>query len=319
LAKTDEALAATFDGSNYGPAVVGEGEAVASIGAAPAWLVKRLKFSGLDAVEQAALAGRAPLDIRVNSLRTTVDEVLPELEGAERLSGLDWGLRLPSGARIDAVPAYHAGGFEVQDAGSQRIALAVGAKHGDLVIDLCAGAGGKTLALAAAMQNRGEIIACDTDRGRLGRLPPRAEQAGATIVQQLLLNPNREAEVLGDWIGRADHVLVDAPCSGTGTWRRNPEARWRLTPARVEALVALQARLLAIAAMLVRPGGSVTYAVCSLLDEEGAGQSAAFLAAHAGWHAAAIEFGRPREPGVRLTPAHDSTDGFFVAKLVSPC
>jgi 16S rRNA (cytosine967-C5)-methyltransferase len=189
------------------------------------------------------------------------------------------------------------------------------------VVDLCAGAGGKSLALAAAMENRGVLLACDVDRGRLSRLPPRAERAGASIIETRLMNPNHEAETLADWRGRADVVLIDAPCSGTGTWRRNPEARWRLTPDRLDRLVATQQRLLGIAAALVKPGGVLVHIVCSLLDEEGAGQVDRFLAEHPDWRPEPLDLpaGQRRGQGVRLTPAHDGTDGFFVARLVAPC
>jgi 16S rRNA (cytosine967-C5)-methyltransferase len=188
------------------------------------------------------------------------------------------------------------------------------------VIDLCAGAGGKALALAAAMDNRGVVLASDVDRGRLSRLAPRAERAGATIIEPRLLDGDREAEALEDWNDRADVVLIDAPCSGTGTWRRNPEARWRLSPPRIARLVATQWRLLDLGATLVRPGGALIYIVCSLLDEEGAGQVDRFLADHPGWTAEApIAQGRARGVGKRLTPAHDATDGFFVARLIRPC
>jgi 16S rRNA (cytosine967-C5)-methyltransferase len=181
---------------------------------------------------------------------------------------------------------------------------------------LCAGAGGKTLALAAALDNRGALMACDTDRTRLQRLPPRAERAGA-MVETRLLNPGKELDSLGDWRERADAVLVDAPCSGTGTWRRNPETRWRLKPADIARHAALQARLLDLAAGLVRPGGRIGYVVCSLLDAEGADQPAAFLARHGGWRAADVNAGagRARGTGVRLTPFHDGTDGFFFTVL----
>lgn len=171
------------------------------------------------------------------------------------------------------------------------------------------------------MRNEGRILACDTDRGRLQCLPPRAERAGVTIAEPRLLNPDRELDALADWRGKADAVLVDAPCSGTGTWRRNPEARWRLTPARIERLVATQARLLNLGAALVRPGGALVYVVCSLLDEEGADQAAAFLGRHPGWSPEPLDLpaGRPHGPGWRLTPASDATDGFFVARFTAPC
>jgi 16S rRNA (cytosine967-C5)-methyltransferase len=185
------------------------------------------------------------------------------------------------------------------------------------VIDLCAGAGGKTLALAAAMANRGTLVASDTDRARLSRLGPRAERAGVAIVETVLLDPGYEAEALAGWQGRADAVLVDAPCSGTGTWRRNPEARWRLSEAQLARYVAVQARLLNLAATLLRPEGRLVYVICSLLDVEGAAQVEGFLARNPGWCAPPITLpaGRSRGAGLRLGPFQDSTDGFFVAQL----
>jgi 16S rRNA (cytosine967-C5)-methyltransferase len=189
------------------------------------------------------------------------------------------------------------------------------------VIDLCAGAGGKTLALAAEMANRGRILAADTDRARLSRMAPRLERAGVTIVEPLLLNPGRESETLAGLRAQADIVLVDAPCSGTGTWRRNPETRWRLTPDRLERLVKLQAHLIDVAAELVRPGGHLVYAVCSLLAEEGRGQAEAFRRRRSGFvsQEVGIEGGRSAGAGHLLTPASDGTDGFFVARWQAPC
>jgi 16S rRNA (cytosine967-C5)-methyltransferase len=188
------------------------------------------------------------------------------------------------------------------------------------VIDLCAGAGGKTLALAAAMRGQGTLVAADTDRGRLSRLAPRAERAGALVAETILLNPGREAEALAPWHGKADAVLVDAPCSGSGTWRRNPEARWRLDETGLDRLTALQRHVLELAAPLVKPGGRLVFVTCSLLDEEGAGQAEAFLTAHPGWRAdpPALPLGVARGPGVRLTPHRDGTDGFFIARLGKP-
>ena len=178
-----------------------------------------------------------------------------------------------------------------------------------------------TLALAAAMANRGTLIASDADRARLSRLQPRAERAGVSIVETVLLDAGREEEALAAWWERADAVLVDAPCSGTGTWRRNPEARWRLTEAQLARYVSLQARLLDLAGTLVRKGGRLVYVTCSLLDAEGAGQVAAFLARNTGWDAVPpfLPAGRPRGEGLRLTPQHDGTDGFFVAHLARLC
>jgi 16S rRNA (cytosine967-C5)-methyltransferase len=318
LADGDPALAALFDGSPYGPAPVTAGEPLAEAGIAPEWLETTLVESGISADGAAALLDRAPLDVRVNKLKAERDTVsLPER--GERLAAAN-GLRFPPGTAVEQWQAYRDGLIEVQDGGSQLACEAVSARTGETVIDLCAGAGGKTLALAAAMQNAGILIAADTDRARLSRLAPRAERAGALIAETVLLDPGRELDALARWRGNADAVLVDAPCSGTGTWRRNPEARWRLTPADLERFAGTQARLLEIAGELVRSGGRLIYVVCSLLDAEGADQVAAFLASHPGWRAdpPALPLGAPRGTGIRLTPFHDGTDGFFIARLEKP-
>ena len=312
-------LAALFDGTDHAPAAIAPGELVARAGVAPAWLVAKLDT--LDKAELAALLDRATLDLRVNRLKAKRDEVLAELPDATPTPHAPDGLRLPEGTKIETLAAYVEGRVEVQDEGSQLLAIACAAEPGMTVIDLCAGAGGKTLALAAAMANEGRLIACDTDRRRLGNLMPRAVRAGVTIVEPLLLDPERERDALGDFVKKADLVLVDAPCSGTGTWRRNPEARWRLTRARVDKLVALQAHVLDVAASLVKPGGMLVYAVCSLIDEEGAGGFAAFLKRHPKWTVAPIDLpaGVVHGDGRRLTPHHDGTDGFFVARAQAPC
>ncbi|RHW16396.1 RsmB/NOP family class I SAM-dependent RNA methyltransferase [Sphingomonas gilva] len=314
-------IAALFDGEPHAPAPIGQDETPAPAGTAPGWLADRLTQSGVDAATQAALLGRAPLDIRVNRLKASRDDVMAAWPDAEPLPHAPDGLRLPTGAAIENSAEYAQGLVEVQDHGSQLVSLAAAVSPGANVIDLCAGGGGKTLALAAAMEDHGHIIATDTDRGRLQRLPPRAGRAGVSIVETRLLDPGREAAALGDVVGAADLVLIDAPCSGTGTWRRNPEARWRLTPERLARLVALQARLLDLGASLVRPGGTLTYIVCSLLDEEGADRIADFLSRHDGWKAETIDLavGTPRGAGLRLDPYRDSTDGFFVAKLGRSC
>lgn len=318
LAEKDPELLLLFDGSTYGPAPVEEGELIAEGGVAPAWLTERLRDSGIEGAEGEALLGRAPLDIRVNALKADrATLALPE--PGEPLPAAQ-GLRLPFGTPVEQWDAYREGLIEVQDCGSQLACEAVGARPGEIVIDLCAGAGGKTLALAAAMGNQGTLIAADTDRARLARLTPRAERAGALVAETVLLDPGREMEKLSAWLGRADAVLVDAPCSGTGTWRRNPEARWRLDVASLDRLTALQRHLLEVAERLVRSGGRLVYVTCSLLDEEGAGQAAAFLAARSGWHAepSALPLGQPRGPGLRLSPLRDGTDGFFIARLGKP-
>ncbi len=315
LAEDDTGIAFLFDGSQYGPPAIGEGEEPASGSIAPEWLEDRLIASGISEEDAEALLGRAPLDVRVNALK--VDRSALELPIAAEELPVPNGLRLPSGTQVEQWPAYQEGLVEVQDAGSQTACLALAAQPGETIVDLCAGAGGKTLALAAAMGDSGTIIAADTDRGRLSRLAPRAERAGATIISEVLMNPGKELEALSEWHGNADAVLVDAPCSGTGTWRRNPESRWRLTPAELGKLVELQQRLLGIAARLVKPGGRITYITCSLLDEEGRAQVDAFLAANPQFTAQALDLplGRAHGSGIRLTPHHDGTDGFFIASL----
>ncbi|HEY0622663.1 RsmB/NOP family class I SAM-dependent RNA methyltransferase [Sphingomonas sp.] len=318
LAAGDPALASTFDDSPYGPPPMVVGEPVADTGIAPAWLIAALALSGIDTDQAAALLDRAPLDLRVNTLKADVAQVRAALPEALPIDGIGAALRLPPDTPVEKTQPYRDGWIEVQDAGSQIVTLAAGAQPGMRVVDLCAGGGGKTLALAAAMANRGDLLATDSDRPRLSRLLPRAERAGVSTVETRLLDPGREAEPLADWAGAADVVLIDAPCSGTGTWRRNPEARWRLTPARLAKLVETQARLLDVGAALVRPGGTLVHIVCSLLDAEGAGQVEAFLARHPCWAAAplALPLGTPHGSGMRLTPLSHSTDGFFVAKLV---
>lgn len=318
LARDDPALAASFDGSPRCPAAIDRDEPVAQRGAAPAWIARRLTGSGLDMVEQDALIARASLDVRLNQLMPEAQAALDETGmTAEPIAGLPHARRLSPGSAVDAL----AGLVEIQDAGSQIVTLAARAEPGQRIVDLCAGAGGKTLALAATMANDGHILACDTDRGRLSRLPPRAARAGVTIAETRLLDPGAELAALEDMAARAGTVLIDAPCSGTGTWRRNPEARWRLTPDRLTRLAATQARLLDLGASLVRPGGALVFIVCSLLDEEGADQVAAFQTRHPGWtpEPLSLPAGRPRGPGLRLTPAQDATDGFFVARLLAPC
>src|SRR5579871_2061155 len=209
LARADPALAALFDGSRHAPAPIAADEPVATGGIAPRWLEAALAESDIAGADAAALLDRAPLDIRVNALkadRATIALPLP----AEPIVAAQ-GLRLPTGTLVEKWPAYESGAIEVQDAGSQLVCAVLDARPGETVIDLCAGAGGKTLALAAAMDNRGTLVACDTDRGRLARLAPRAERAGAIVSETVLLDPGREAERLAPWHARADAVLIDAP------------------------------------------------------------------------------------------------------------
>ncbi|NWK95347.1 RNA methyltransferase [Sphingobium lactosutens] len=306
-------IAALFDGSVHAPLPIEPGETGAEAGAVPGWLQPLLAAP----VEQDALLGRAPVDLRVNRLKATPADVALLLADAAPIAGLPDALRLPEGSPIEQNEAWKAGRVEVQDAGSQWIAAACGAQPGMTVVDLCAGAGGKTLALAAAMAGQGRLLAADTIRSRLARLEPRAERAGATFIETLLLDQAHEARGLAPVQGQADVVLVDAPCSGTGTWRRNPEARWRLTQARLDRLVAEQARILDFAAPLLAPDGVLVYATCALTDREGRDQVDAFLSRHAGWTAEPIDLsvGRRHGEGLLLTPGHDGSDGFYFARL----
>lgn len=318
VAGQDEAVAALFDGSPHGPAPRAEGEEPANTGLAPKWLAAALRASGLGGREIAALLDRAPLDIRVNALKADrANLALPE--AGEPLASAQ-GLRFATGTPVEQWEAHAQGLLEIQDLGSQLIVEALPVSPGNTIIDLCAGGGGKTLALAARLGNAASLVAADTDKRRLGNLAPRAARAGAAIDHTVLLDPGREMGALAQWAGKADHVLVDAPCSGSGTWRRSPEGRWRLDPAELARLTALQDHVLDLAARLVKPGGTVGFVTCSVLDAEGADRVAAFLGRHPGWRAQPLNLplGTPRGGGIRLDPLHHGTDGFFVACLCSP-
>jgi 16S rRNA (cytosine967-C5)-methyltransferase len=312
----DKALRPLFDGSQYGPAEFKRSEAVAGPSPLSAWLAGLI-----DPAEHAALLNRAPLDLRVNRLKAQRDAVMAELPGSLAV-GRDC-VRLVDNLIVEGLPMWHEGFIDIQDAGSQVIAQACRAEAAMTVVDLCAGAGGKTLALAADMgridgEGAGRLIATDTNRDRLQRIQQRGWRLGAGEVETRLLDPGKEIEALGDLIDAADVVLVDAPCSGSGTWRRNPEARWRLTPTRLEQLIATQRHVLALGASLVKPGGTLVYAVCSLIDGEGCNQVDAFLTANKGWRRDDIDvdIGRSHGAGLILTPAHDEVDGFFIARLI---
>lgn len=279
----------------------------------------RARFGAALFDELGAMAGRAPVDLRVNTLKASRDELLASL----RNSGFDaaitayspLGLRLPAGANgLERHPLFEQGAFEFQDEAAQIASLLCDARPGMRVCDLAAGAGGKALALAAAMRNQGEIIASDIAATRLAQIGPRAARAGATIIRTAL-SPRGEFE----------RVLVDAPCSGSGTWRRQPEQKWRLTPARLAELNAIQDRLLERAAALAAAGGRLVYATCSVLPCENEARIAAFLARNPGfavlearaiWHEA---LGTGAPSGVaeffRASPLATGTDGFFTAIL----
>lgn len=321
LADRDPELAAHFDGSNYGPSRIGAKEQRAEAGLAPVKL-EALFDPLIVAAEHEAMLRRAPVDLRRNRLKPNAPILADIFPEGQPINGLDDGWRLPPESAAVQHAAYDDGAFEVQDAASQYSALALGAAPDMRIVDLCAGGGGKTLAIAALTEDRATILASDTHRARLQQLPPRAVRAGATSIEIRLLNPNQELAMLDEWVGTADRVFVDAPCSGSGTWRRSPELRWRLTPARMERHVADQARLMDIGASLLGSGGKMLYAVCSVMACEGRVQVRNFLERHPGWVAEGgflpVGVGRPAGDGFLCTPEHDDCDGFFLARLCAP-
>jgi len=311
-----------FDGSPYGPAPVASDEARAETGlASPALIDLFDPLIGADETE--AMLARAPLDLRTNRLAGTRDDLAALFPEGQAIAGAPDGWRLPPETAAVQNPAYAEGRFEVQDAASQYASSALDAAPDMAIVDLCAGGGGKTLAIASLTADRADILACDVNRARLRQLPPRAERASATRIATRLLDPGKEAAMLADWQGRATRVFIDAPCSGSGTWRRSPELRWRLTPARLDRHVADQARLVDIGADLVAPGGKLLYAVCSIIAREGRAQVDEFLNRHPGWTAdddmLPAGIGRAAGHGFLLTPARDGCDGFFLARLTAPC
>lgn len=279
------------------------------------------------------MARRAPADLRVNTLKSTPEKVLKALAsfGAEPCSLSPIGVRVPPpvGAQrtpnLQAEAAFQAGWFEIQDEGSQIAALLSGAGPRKQVLDLCAGAGGKTLALAALMQNTGQIYAYDADRNQLKPIFERIKRAGVRNVQVLRAGDEVAVDALGP---RFDVVLADAPCTGTGTWRRRPDAKWRLKPEALNARMAEQQSVLKRAASLVKPGGQLLYVTCSILPEENTGQIAWFLEGNPEfsviptaevWKVAFASEPPPsadaRTDTLLLTPNRHGTDGFFIAAL----
>lgn len=344
------AIARLADGARFAPAplTAAERHALAenSLADAPAhvrgdypeWLDASFArvFGDERAEEGAALARRAPLDLRANTLKADRDKAAEELAHLSP-APTPWspfGLRIVIGADakgppIHAEPAYLKGHIEVQDEGSQLAAVLTGAKPGEQAIDLCAGGGGKTLALAALMENHGQIYATDFDMRRLAPIHARLVRAGVRNVQ--VRTPRRpDIDVLADQAGRADLVLIDAPCTGTGTWRRNPDAKWRVRPGALTERVKEQASLLDRATSLVKPGGRIAYVTCSMLAEENGDQVQAFLARHPEFFPVAAEevasalgtraaaflaaLWVSRED-LLMTPRRTGTDGFYIALL----
>ncbi|KQT85060.1 MFS transporter [Methylobacterium sp. Leaf465] len=306
-------------------------------GDVPEWVLPSLEATFGSAIldELRALGRRAPLDIRVNTLKRSRAEALAGLAHLtpEPTPHAPNGLRIPigddgRGPALHVEPEFIDGWYEIQDEGSQLASLLSGARPGETVIDLCAGGGGKTLSLAAMMENSGRLIASDDDPRRLAPMHERLRRAGAVAEIRTPRAGKARTDVLADLDGRADRVLVDAPCTGSGTWRRNPDAKWRMRPNALSTRVADQATVLDRAARLVRTGGRITYITCSLLPEENDAAVAGLLArrpddfavvsaskilsAHAPELGSAI---RLTQYGLQMSPARTGTDGFYVATL----
>ncbi|WP_420476623.1 RsmB/NOP family class I SAM-dependent RNA methyltransferase [Noviherbaspirillum sp. ST9] len=292
----------------------------------PQWLYDKLvaRDGEAAALQLAdALNRPAPLDLRVNALKAKRDEVIAELAKApivcEATPYAPFGLRLHKKPALQNLPLFKDGSIEVQDEGSQLLAQIVGAKRGEMVADFCAGAGGKTLALGAMMRNTGRLYAFDVSEKRLAKLKPRLARSGLSNVHPVVIAHENDAKIKR-LAAKIDRVLVDAPCSGLGTLRRNPDMKWRQTPESVVELNAKQTAILASAARIVKPGGRLVYATCSLLDEENDAIAAQFIASHADFtlipmkdvlaeQKVALEMG----DYLKLYPHVHQTDGFFAA------
>jgi 16S rRNA (cytosine967-C5)-methyltransferase len=343
--RTPQTLNAALDGDKFAPPQLTQDElsAVSQRPVAdapdlvradcPDWCAPLLERSFRDdwVKESAALAARPPLDLRVNTLKATREKVLAELDGAGghataiapdgiRIAPIAGDGRHPN---VQAEPAFQKGWFEVQDEGSQVVAVLAGATHGMQVLDYCAGAGGKALALSATMENHGQIFAHDSEKQRLVPIFERIRRSDNRNIQVV----TKPAE-LAPLAGHMDLVLVDAPCTGSGTWRRRPDAKWRLTERQLDARRAEQAVILDAASTYVKPGGVLAYITCSVFEGENGGQIDAFRAradgfspvdhtalwnAHFPNHADAARIDRDR--GISLSPARTGTDGFFFSAL----
>ena len=341
--KSVEDIAALVSGE-HGPGPLTEAESAALArppkedllphvaGDFPEWLTASfVRVFGKDAgAEGKALANRAPIDIRVNLLKADRAKVLDALKrfGAEEgpLSPLAIRIAAPDGesrnANVEAEPSHGMGWFEVQDSASQVAALLSGVKPGENVADICAGAGGKTLALAALMQNEGTLIAHDQDRHRLRPIFERMTRSGASMIEVVAADNKERLAKAGPY----DCVVIDAPCTGSGSWRRKPDAKWRLTEKQLQQRLKDQRQVLETGFNLVKPGGRLVYITCSVLPEENTDQVAAFRAAHKDFSivptAEAWTFGGAAPSSadgstdtLLLTPRQHDTDGFFVAVM----
>ena len=344
-----DAIAALCDGARFAPAPLSDAERSAlsarSLEGAPAhiagdypeWLDGYLTdvFGDDRVAEATAMASRAPLDLRVNTLKAKREKMLTSLAhlGVRPTPWSPVGLRIALGADarnigIHAEEDFIKGAVEVQDEGSQLAALLSAAKPGEQVIDLCAGAGGKTLALAAMMQGKGRLIATDHDTRQLAPIYERLSRAGVHNCD--VRTPKGPDDTLSDIHASADLVLIDAPCTGTGTWRRNPDAKWRMRPGALEVRLKDQASVLDRAAALAKPGGRIAYITCSVLPPENGEQIRSFVARHPEFsvvppaQAVTVLWDRAEEfaaatlqsaEGLLMTPRRTGTDGFFVSVL----
>lgn len=300
----------------------------------PDWLYERLQASAGDEATRsmlAALLAPAPLDLRVNLLKATRDDVLAALAQSDiRAQALD---SVPTAIRVEGKPAlertapFEAGWVEVQDAGSQALAYLAAPRRGQIVVDFCAGAGGKSLAMATLMRDSGQLFACDVSLTRLQKLRPRLARAGVSNIQPFAIDNERDPKLVR-LASKADVVLVDAPCSGLGTVRRNPDLKWRWQMSDIAELQAKQISILQAAAELVKPGGVLVYATCSLLAEENEEVCAAFERNHPQWllepadavlaQSNVLTSGNIAGPYLKLRPDLHGTDGFFAARWRRP-
>src|SRR6201991_2855 len=344
-----DAIAALCSGERFAPEPLSATERAAltsrSLNGAPAhvagdypeWLDPHLtQVFGDERMEEAtAMASRAPLDLRVNTLRAKREKALSSIAhlGARPTPWSPLGIRIDLGADarnpgIHAEEVFIKGGIEVQDEGSQLAALLTDAKPGEQVIDMCAGAGGKTLALAAMMQGKGRLIATDRDKRQLAPIHERLSRAGVHNAD--VRTPKGENDTLADIRATADLVVIDAPCTGTGTWRRNPDAKWRMRPGALEVRLKDQAEVLDRAAALVKPGGRIAYITCSVLPPENGVQVRGFIGRHPEFSVVppeqtvtalgdkAEDFAKAAlqsDEGWLMTPRRTGTDGFFVSVL----
>lgn len=340
------ALSESFAGDSHAPEPLTEEEIARAVGQLPddtaphiiadfpEWLAPSIEraFGDNWIAEGQDMSGRPSLDLRVNTLKSTRERVLKSLDRftPSETAFSPVGVTMPAGPRDARTPnvttdeGYLKGWFEVQDQGSQIVAALAGAQPGEQVLDLCAGAGGKTLALAAAMGNKGQIFAYDSDRNRLAPIYDRLKRNGARNVQVRAPLP----DALDDLVGKMDRVVIDAPCTGTGTWRRRPDTKWKLTPELLAQRVSEQAAILEEGARYLKPGGTLVYITCSILPEENDDQIVAFLAAHPDFASLPPEqlwqsaFGQPMpadietaNAGIALTPRLTQTDGFYFNAL----